>query len=196
MKTFLKVLGGLVLVALLFLAIGAKDKGSVGGNFNPVPVDFAAGLTATSITVSNAVQNAVLSLGSTTAGVYEYSPVITPVVDTTLTAAQSGATFALGTAGVDLTLPAVASSNGVHYKFVISAAYATTSITVNSAEGDNIEGTLLVAGAVVDCTANDLITSVNDGEDIGDFFELYSNGTTWFIGQSGALTASKLTCTG
>lgn len=114
-----------------------------------------------------------------------------------LTAAQSGTTFHLTQAtGTALVLPAVASSAGVTYRFVIGAAFSTSNYTVTSAEGDNVEGSLIVAGAVVDCDANDVITFVNDGENIGDFVDLYSDGTYWYIGASGGLTASKLTCSG
>lgn len=201
-----KIISVIAILALVLSIAGlSKTKAPVGGTFNPVKVDFAQGIsvngtdvisnlrgiTATTLTATGAV-----SLGSATAGVNYFKKEITPTADTTLTVAQSGSIINMGTAGLDVTLPAVASSNGVHYRFVVSANFATTDMTVVSAEGDNIEGSLIVAGAVVDCAANDKITVVNDGEDIGDYFDLYSNGTTWFIGASNGLTASKLTCTG
>lgn len=102
----------------------------------------------------------------------------------------------MGTAGVDVTLPAATASAGVGYKFVVSAAVATTDMTIVGAAADLIEGTLIVAGAVVDCDASDIITFVVDGENIGDYVEVYSDGTKWMIGDSGALTTSKLTCSG
>lgn len=192
------------LVAIVLIIGFVKSTPTTGGSFSPVNRDSYSysvdgtevishlrALTASGLTVSGAA-----SLGSTTAGVNIYRPVVTYTADTTLTASQTGSTFDMGTAGLDLTLPAVASSKGVSYRFVVSAAYATTNMTVVSAEGDNIEGSLIVAGAVVDCDANDVITSVNDGENIGDFFDLFSDGTYWFIGASGGLTASKLTCSG
>jgi hypothetical protein len=92
------------------------------------------------------------------------------------------------------TLPAVASSAGVTLKFVIATAFDTANVVIDSAEGDNIEGSLIVAGAVVDCDAEDQIDFVHDGENLGDYVELRSNGVNWFIGDSGALTGSKLTC--
>jgi hypothetical protein len=78
---------------------------------------------------------------------------------------------------------------------VVKAAFATTNYVIDSAEGDNIEGTLIVAGAVVDCNAVDQIDFVNDGENLGDYVEIRSDGTKWFIGDSGVLTGSKMTCT-
>lgn len=162
------------------------------GKSSQFAVDGSGNLTTTgTVTATGAT-----ILGSITNGLYRYNPVVTNTADATLTASQSGATFKMGTAGLDLTLPAVASSNGVHYRFTVSGAVATTNMTVVSAEGDNIEGSLLVAGAVVDCDASDVITFVIDGENIGDFFDLFSDGTYWYIGASGGLTASKMTCTG
>jgi len=189
MKTFLKILGGLVIVSLLFLIIGSK-KGTVGGNFNPVPVEFSQGITVGGTQVINSSGqytgglSTVLAsaIGSTTAGLYNYRPVITYTADTTLTAAQTGAIIDMGTAGLDLTLPAPTAAAGVHYRFVVSAAFATTNMTIVAGTADTIEGSLIVAGAVVDCTANDLITIVATSEDIGDFVDV--------------LAASNTTCTG
>jgi hypothetical protein len=196
-----------ILIALVAIALvlgvvglfGDNKQSDLGGatNFDIVDVTDGYYVDGSSVINGSGVFTGTVSgtvTGSLTGSLKE--PQVTPAASTTLTVAQSGSTFNLGTAGVNLTLPAVASSAGVKYKFVISAAFATDNITVTSAEGDNIEGSLLVAGAVVDCDANDVITSVADGENLGDFWEIFSNGTKWFIGQSGALTASKLTCSG
>jgi len=95
--------------------------------------------------------------------------------------------------GTTVTLPAA--KDGGFLRFVINTAFDTANVIIDSAEGDNIEGALIVAGAVVDCDAEDQLNFVNDGENLGDFVELVSDGTSWYIGASGALTASKLTCT-
>jgi hypothetical protein len=107
---------------------------------------------------------------------------------------QSGSTFYLSASGTVLQLPAPLA--GANYKFVIDGGVNIVNMVVQSAEGDNIEGSLIVAGAVVDCDANDRIDFVFDGENLGDYVELSSDGTKWFITGSNALTASKLTCTG
>jgi hypothetical protein len=113
---------------------------------------------------------------------------------TTLTAAQSGSTFYIAPAHqTTITLPALA--DGLVYKFVISGAFADADTAIASAEGDNIEGALIVAGAVIDCDAEDKINFISDGENLGDYVELRSNGTSWFIGSSGGLASVKLTCT-
>lgn len=113
---------------------------------------------------------------------------------TTLTVADSGTTYYLSASGTTITLPAV-STSGVNFKFVINGAADTGNFIVDSAEGDNIEGTLIVAGAVVDCASEDQINFVVDGENIGDYFEIVSDGSQWLLGDSGVLTAAKLTCT-
>ena len=117
---------------------------------------------------------------------------INTVGNTTHTIAQSGTTFLVAT-GTTSTLPAA--TDGLVLRFLISGAFDTTNFIIDSAEGDNIEGALIVAGAVVDCDAEDQINFVADGENLGDYIELRSDGTSWFIGSSGALTAGKLTCT-
>lgn len=193
----------MAVVLLILFGVGFKSS-SVGGNFNPVPVEFSKGITVGGTEVINSSGqftggiNTVLTsvIGSTSIGLNYYKPILAPAADATLTVAQTNSIVKMNTAGEDITLPAVASSIGVSYRFVVTGAVATTNMTVNSAEGDNVEGTLVVAGAVVDCDANDVITFVIDGENIGDFVDLYSDGTSWLIGASGGLTASKITCTG
>ena len=113
---------------------------------------------------------------------------------TTLTALDSGSTILLSGTGTDIVLPAV-TYTGFNAKFVINGASGVANWIIDSAEGDNIEGTLIVAGAVVDCAAEDQINFVVDGENIGDYFELTSDGTQWLLGDSGVLSSSKLTCT-
>lgn len=113
---------------------------------------------------------------------------------TTLSIANSGTTYYLSGSYAQITLPATTTA-GTTYRFVVGGAI-TGAHTVVTAGGLNaIDGTLIVAGAVVDCDAEDTITFVADGENVGDFFEIYTNGTSWFLGASGGLTASKLTCT-
>lgn len=120
--------------------------------------------------------------------------VTTQVATTTLSAVNSGTTYSIATS-TTFVLPAVANA-GTLYRFVVGAALATTNVIVASAEGDNVDGTLIVAGAVVDCDATDQLNFVVDGENVGDFVEVRSNGSKWIIGASGVLTTAKMTCTG
>lgn len=115
---------------------------------------------------------------------------------TTLRSVDSGYTFLLDpTNGKGQTVTLPAAEKGVEVRFIVSDAFATNNWIIDSAEGDNIEGTLVVAGAVVDCAAEDQINLVADGENLGDYVELYSDGTNWYIMDSGVLTAAKMTCT-
>lgn len=117
---------------------------------------------------------------------------ITPTTDITLTHADSGKLYLIAT-GTTATLPAV--REGVWFDFVVSGSIADTNFIVDSAEGDNIEGSLIVAGAVVDCAAEDQVNFVNTAENVGDSLHLSSDGTSWFIQSSNALTTGGITCT-
>lgn len=121
--------------------------------------------------------------------------VITLDVDTdyTLTHAESGSVIVASTTNGTTTLPAV--REGVWYVFQVGQAIATGNWIIDSAEGDNIEGSLIVAGAVVDCDAEDQINFVTDGENLGDYVVVRGVGSKWLIEDSGALTSAKLTCT-
>jgi hypothetical protein len=106
---------------------------------------------------------------------------------------ESGSTVLVSASGTTTTLPVA--KNGLVYRFIVSGAIDTNDWIIESYEGDNIEGTLIVAGAVVDCEGEDQINIVVDGENVGDFVEFRASNSKWFITQSGALTASKMTCT-
>lgn len=112
----------------------------------------------------------------------------------TLVASDSGTTYMLSATGTNIILPAV-TYTGATFRFQVNGAMATENMKIKSAEGDNIEGTLIVAGAVVDCAAEDQLNFVVDGENIGDYFEIMSDGSQWLLVDSGVLTSAKLTCT-
>lgn len=114
---------------------------------------------------------------------------------TTLVAADSGKVYSLSGKGNTIILPAV-SNSGAIFTFIIGAAFDTGNFMITSAAGDDIEGSIIVAGAVVDCDAADAINFIADGENIGDFVTIISNGTKWIPLQSGGLAGSKMTCTG
>lgn len=182
----------IVVVLSILFVVGANKSNTVGGTFNTVTTDFAKGITLNGLPFISSTG----VMGTTTYGIYNYKPVITPVIDTTLTADQTGSVVNMGTAGVDVTLPAPTDANGVHYRFVVSAAFATTDMTIVAGTADTIEGSLIVAGAVVACDAADLITIAAANEDIGDFIDVYSNGTKWLVGANQAMTASNHACSG
>ena len=176
MIKFLKIAGLVItgmIVGMLILA-NVSPKQNVGGVYNTVKGYFPQGIEAGNVNFTN--------------------PKVTPAADGTLSISQSGTTFLLNS-GIDLILPAVAISNGVFYRFVTPAAI-TASTTVSSAEGDNLEGSLIVAGAVANCDAADKVTLDDSTENIGDYFSLFSDGTYWYIGDSGTLTAASAACSG
>ena len=111
----------------------------------------------------------------------------------TLTAADSGKWYELAaSAGVTVTLPAV--SSGLNFRFVVANAFDTSNYIIDSAEGDNIDGNLIVNGAAVAASGEDQINFVASAESVGDFFDIWSDGAKWYfwgIGNSaGAITAT------
>ena len=118
--------------------------------------------------------------------------IITPTAAVTLTAEQSDATIMLNaSAGFAITLPAPAA--GLRYRFTTAAAFATTNFTVGTSGGANIiEGSIVVAGVVVDADARDTINFVATAENLGDFAEVWSDGTSWFV-FGNALTSGAIT---
>lgn len=111
----------------------------------------------------------------------------------TIAIAESGKTFYLSGGFQQHTLPAT-STPGQVYRFVVDGAITGTTTIVTAGGINSINGTLIVNGAVVDCDDEDTIEFVDNLENEGDFVELRTDGTDWFIGASGALTTSALTC--
>lgn len=114
---------------------------------------------------------------------------------TTLTAADSGKTLYLNlTAGFATTLPAPA--DGLKFKFVLSAAITGDMTIVTNASANIIQGTVIVNGASVVGANEDTITFANAAETVGDFVELESDGTNWWItGVAAAAGGITLTAT-
>lgn len=113
---------------------------------------------------------------------------------TTLTAEDSGKVFILkAAAGAQITLPAVATSAGLRFKFIVGQLFATTDWTVK-ALSNAIEGSVLVNGAHVAGVDENTISFVASAESIGDFAELVCDGTNWYVNGSG-VSAGAITLT-
>ncbi len=113
---------------------------------------------------------------------------------TTLTAEDSGKVLVLkASAGAQITLPAVATSAGLRFKFIVGLAFATTDWTVK-ALSNAIEGSVLVNGAHVAGVDENTISFVASAESIGDFAELVCDGTNWYVNGSG-VSAGAITLT-
>ena len=105
----------------------------------------------------------------------------------TLVAADNGKTFFLNAAGgAAVTLPALAA--GLRFEIIVGALFASTNWVVSSAEGDNIDGNVTVAGVVVVATAEDQINFVASAEALGDRVFLVCDGVQWFVSGAAALT--------
>ena len=121
-------------------------------------------------------------------------PRLTPTAAVGLTAAQNGANvFLNAAAGFAITLPAVAA--GLFYRFTVAAAFATTNFTiVTPGLADLIFGGATVAGSDVPADAEDTISFVATAELKGDFVDLWSDGTYWYVNGRGT-TAGSITFT-
>jgi hypothetical protein len=107
----------------------------------------------------------------------------------TLTAADSGTTYILKAAeGKTITLPALKS--GVNFKFIVGSAFDTSDWVIDSAEGGNIEGLLIVDGEPVVASGEDQINFVNSDETVGDHVSLSCDGTNWYVSGAGNAAGS------
>jgi hypothetical protein len=110
----------------------------------------------------------------------------------TLTAADSGKTFILdAAAGKTVPLPTLA--EGLNFRFVVGAAFATDNWIIDSAEGDNINGIIADMGSTVagvPAAGEDQINFVASAESIGDWVYLVadSSNSQWLV--SGACAAN------
>ncbi len=106
---------------------------------------------------------------------------LTPTAAFTLTKEQSGIEVLLNAAaGFAITLPALAA--GLKYRFTVGAAFATTDFTViTPVLANTLQGGAMVAGAEVSATSHDTISFVATAEAVGDFVEVWSDGTSWFV---------------
>lgn len=104
---------------------------------------------------------------------------------TTLTAADSNTCYILdAAAGKVVTLPAL--KDGLRFKFIVGAVFATDNWVIDSAEGDNIEGIIADMGSTpagIPATGEDQINFVASAEGLGDWVELvcdYGN-SQWIV---------------
>lgn len=136
----------------------------------------------------------VRTVGSTTNDIDRiFNDVETISAAKTLIAADSETWFKLdAAAGVTITLPAVQA--GLNFRFVIASSFATSNFVIDSAEGDNISGVLVVNGASVVAADEDQINFVATAETVGDFIDIWSDGTSWFVYGIGA-SAGSITAT-
>jgi len=112
--------------------------------------------------------------------------------DTTLTAADSGKTFYLDAVGEAITLPAVGDATGVQYKFVVTAAIATSAWTI-AATTAKIYGSVTEAGLVQLSSAETTLTIVHTKAIEGDWITLECDGTNWYLAGQFSVASSFTT---
>lgn len=83
-----------------------------------------------------------------------------------------------GGTGVGITLPVP--TQGWQCKFTIGALFSTDFV-FTAGTADTFEGCILEAGAVQDVDAADTITLEDGAENIGDFLDFWSDGTSTFV---------------
>ena len=108
---------------------------------------------------------------------------------TTLTAADSGRTYLISGTGYTVTLPAPHA--GFNVKFIIAAAFSTDTVIQTPADNrDTLNGGVIVNGAIVESDATDRVTFEDDAESVGDFIEISSDGTSFFLFGNGNAASS------
>jgi hypothetical protein len=99
----------------------------------------------------------------------------------TLTAADSGKHFSLNAAaGAQITLPAVATSAGLNFRFTVQALFATTAWTIKAAT-NVIQGGVIVNSVNVPGADENTITFSASADTIGDFVQLNCDGVNWYV---------------
>ena len=124
----------------------------------------------------------------------DFSEVVTEA--NVITAAESGTVFFLNSATeFASTLPAVQA--GLHFTFIITAAPSGANYTVVTNGGaDVIQGQAVVNGSAVPAVNEDSINFVSAAAAVGDYVELWCDGTNWYVaGQGVAAGAITFTVT-
>ncbi len=117
---------------------------------------------------------------------YIQSNAIVPLaIATTLTAADSGKIFMVDKTGAfTITLPAVATSSGVTYKFIVSTAAVTTTRIAATAGtpivGHALNGPRAATNPSIVVGAGTIAVNFSTSCVLGDTINLYCNGVGWF----------------
>ena len=164
------------------VSAGARDQFSVsnvGVLTSSGAVTLSGALTQSG--VATLTGGVVLDTGSVTA-------------TTTLTSASDNyQLLPVSANATTITLPAA--TDGLRFEFLVTGALTGGFMVIDSAEGDNINGILMVNDADVACVDEDQINIITDGEVVGDRVEIISDGTGWYILDSDGDASGKITCT-
>ena len=113
--------------------------------------------------------------------------VVALTADTTIDKDDCGHVYTLGTAGgIDVTLPNAADAGpGWWARFIVKVA-PTTAYLINATagDGDNMYGSVMNseggAGDLTNGTGTDVLTFVANKAQIGDYIEIFTDGTNWY----------------
>lgn len=136
-------------------------------------------MSTTLVSISNDVQRQLNVVESITGAI-------------TLDAEDSGKVFILrAAAGAQISLPAVASSAGHNYRFIVGQLFATSAWTIKSASSV-IQGGVIVNSTHVAGSDENTITFTQAHDSIGDWVSLHCDGVNWYVAgqgeKSGAIT--------
>ena len=130
-------------------------------------------------------------MGYKTTGPIQGTPSVRDIVAVkTLTVEDSGTVFMLNAGtGAAVTLPPVADSAGVYFKFILSQDSSGTDWTI-VAQTAVIQGSGNQARLIV-LFANETTISIELGvHTLGDWFEVYSDGTNWYANCQASVAAT------
>ncbi len=109
------------------------------------------------------------------------------------TMADSGKTIKVSGTGGTVTLPAP--TEGFNIKFVTTGGLTSANTVIAGGTADKMEGSIIVAGAVVDVDAADQLNFVHTADNLGDFVEITSDGSNYYV-SGNALESGGITATG
>jgi hypothetical protein len=153
-----------------------------GATADAYETTLAAGNATADVTVTFPLATGTVAL---TQGVGSYVANETTTATDTLTSADAGKTIFLNSATEYVTtLPAPAA--GMKFRFVVKAAPSGAAYTVVTGSSANvIYGQVAsaedAAGSVATTAASDTITFVDGKAIIGDYVEVVSDGTNWYV---------------
>lgn len=204
-------MGKNILIAVVALVVGIVIGAAVKTATTPVTttggVTFEDETFLGDVTISGTVSSADLTASDdltvtddvTVSGKVTVAGHIVNTTDsitaTTTLTGDSSTLQLLGASAEQVTITLPAATAGYHFTFVVTGALTGPTYLIDSAEGDNIEGILMVNDADVVCSGEDQLNIITDGEVVGDRVEIVSDGTSWYIMDSDVDAAGKMTCT-
>jgi hypothetical protein len=122
--------------------------------------------------------------------------------DRTLTADESGSIIVLPAATANNTITLPAHSSGLNYKFVLGAVpNGTNTWVISATDADTMSGTaygVIAAPVGVSATLSDIITinATAANARVGDWLEVFSDGSIWYYTAWSNGTAALFTASG